>query len=387
MTGEDFTTDGEKDKAPKEEIRYYDSLDILNTIQKAWEYPQKILENFILKYNESQDNKLQQKLADENNRQREIVEFRKVMEQFYTWSAQIVNDKINIVNEHRFPEHIKKEIITVIKERQEADGEDLEDEDDGDFVVPQKLNEYTDKAKEVMDKELYKFGLKLREKYRVEEDKYDNNPKFYPLLYIIDVHKFINLLTKIQNNEDNLGSFIYTILSGFKDQLAEGDRETMCIFQKEIPQIRKELQRIGLRDEFNSERYENILQATEKWYLKDMIDLEKLWFNIDNRCVTNVYADYQDLPIFIQEMLDIIAIDDETRGVDDVIDFGSCKTELIEAIQAVKKIKKHTEIFCKARSDLLLGLTFVLEELSKSKVCPKELIPEIKSIYKEILDM
>ena len=116
-----------------------------------------------------------------------------------------------------------------------------------------------------MDRELYKFGLKLREKYRVEEDEYeDNNPRFYPLLYIIDVHKFITLLTKIQNNEYNLGSFIYTILSGLKDQLTEGDNETMLIFQKEIPKIRKELQRIGLRDEYNSERYENILLATEK---------------------------------------------------------------------------------------------------------------------------
>ena len=84
MTGEDFTNDEEKDIDPKEEKYNYDSPDILKAIQKTGQYPQNILENFILKYDEAEDKKAQQKLANENNKQREIIEFRRIMGQFYT---------------------------------------------------------------------------------------------------------------------------------------------------------------------------------------------------------------------------------------------------------------------------------------------------------------
>ena len=144
MTGEDFTNDEEKDIDPQKEKYNYDSPDILKAIQKTGQYPQNILENFILKYDEAEDKKAQQKLANENNKQREIIEFRRIMGQFYTWSARIVDATIKITNEHIFPDHIKTEIIKVIQERQDAD----EEEDDGAFVIPQKLNEYTHRAKQ-----------------------------------------------------------------------------------------------------------------------------------------------------------------------------------------------------------------------------------------------
>jgi hypothetical protein len=302
------------------------------------------------------------------------------MNSLYQWAGIITNDKVILINQKAFPDHIKKEIISQIEE---FDASTDEDEEDDNLGIDSKINE---QEKERVNGPFTKFWLELKKKYTVEEDEFERDKRiFYPLIYINDIKRFINFLKKIQNDEEELGWKISTILSWFEEQIMENNEETTNAIQPEITELRKELRRIWLREDIHRNKYEDIFTTIEAWYLKEKLDLLKAWFCVGHRHSNDLYREMEDLPYCLKGMIDIIIEWKNNRPVGLRVERWTEKTELYEAIKALEDVKYCQILFRKGRTDLLVWLTFILEELAKNPWYPEWFEEEIREIIAQVL--
>lgn len=256
---------------------------------------------------------------EQNNRHQEIREFKTIMSQLYGWSIRLGEDEIRSEAEIPLSPQIQKELIDILGREMEEEYNEEED----DAYIEQKINDYTYQTKKELDKPLMKFWLELKQKYKPKEDEYGY--KLYPLLYITNINKFIALLKEIEDDGDHdMIVAIRTIMYGLKEQLIQWDEWTIKTFEVGLPLIYNELHRTAiyydLRDDFDS----IIFTAAEKWYLKELIDLRRVWFNISHRDREGINIDYQTLPTFLQDIIDL-SLEEDMSDIDKQISFSHTK--------------------------------------------------------------
>lgn len=361
---------------------YWDSSELRDKPSEA----RNILDILIQKTQEQDEKILQGKLKEENDKNIEIMNFRKIMKEFHSWTAYIKENTFILINEDAFPQETKEEIIYHLEKYK-----DSEEEEKSTYTESGK-HEYTVANQETLNNQLQNFGLELREKYRVEEDEYeDDGYLFYPVIWIKDLQKFISFLQKITNDEEELNQLICTAIYWLKEQLMEKNIERAHGFRDSIIEMHKQLIRIWVRDHWDFEENKSVLSAEEEWYLEELTKLYDIWFNIIDWQSKFIRTMTENLPTFFLEMLSSSEHEENVNQVDIYIKFKRDQQEIQEAITLLRTLKHCDKVFFRARTYLLSGLTAILERLPECKIFwseqKKEIEEEIKNSYYEILDM